>query len=430
MPSRHHAPARRRHPRATLLALASLGAAAACSVDSGVTTTATSAGGNGGQSPQGGNGGQGGNPNGGNGGQGGNGGDNCIDNPNLCQGDTPACAPDGSCVQCTPQQPDACTDNTPVCNPSSLSCTPCAFHAQCPASACNIFSGACIDASPISVGPGETFTDLTAAINSINTGSESEAVILLKQGDYDGPFNTNVTGKIIAILAQNGRPNLSVPTVSTSPTLTVNNNTTVLLQGINLTLNGSSLGIDAKGNLALDDVEVRQNDGGGIDAGSTADIRVRNTFIASNGNADGISLGGGSLELLYSSVHAGSLSTTNVEAINCDDGNNITIRNSILFSEGMAATVNNCTNATISFTASDTTSALPGNDNSIFDLTNPGGYFANLGQGNLRLEGPNKDQFQNLAQWLDGDPPGDIDGNPRPSTDMAPDTPGAHLGSN
>jgi hypothetical protein len=308
---------------------------------------------------------------------------------------------------------------TPVCDPADFTCRPCRFHAECPGAACNLFSGECLTATPTMVGTNAG--DLATAI----AAAPAEAILIVQPGagDYEGPFN--VDGKTIAILAQGGRPVLSVPSASNSPTLTVNNNTTVLLQGLDVTLNGSAVGLQVAGNLALDQVTVRQNTGGGINATSTADIRARNTIIAGNGiDTPAIDLASGAdFDLLYSSVGGvGTVMTTTT--LDCGNSPNVTIRNSILFSQGIGATVVNCASATISHTAAD--EALTGDANTTFTVDM--GLFTALSQGDLRLTAAGQTEFQNDALWRNGDPPDDIDGAARPTADMTQDIPGAHLG--
>ena len=320
----------------------------------------------------------------------------------------------GGCAQ----DPGQCTGSTPVCDPVTNACVGCSHHEQCADSACNVFTGACLAATPVTVGPADSLAD---AISAVPAGGE--AVFLLSPGNYNEDPPPNVSsGKTVAILAAGGRP--IVTGIGGSPTLTVAANTTVLLAGVNLTGNTSSRGANVDGQLALDAVEVRNNTGGGLDASSSAELRLRNTIVAGN-NTDvpAIALGGGSLELVYSSV-GGSFGTS--PGIECGSGHQLTIRNAVVFSLGSEA-LESCGSAAVSFTAIDAAVAPAGEGNVTFDATSPG-LFASLNTGDLRLTSSGQGVFGGVASWRWGDVPADIDGLPRPSTDGAPDAAGASVG--
>lgn len=318
-------------------------------------------------------------------------------------------------MACTPSDDALCTGMTPVCDEADYSCRGCRYHRECPASACNVFTGACLTAPPVVVGTAAG--DLATAIGA----APAEAILVVQPGAQPYTLdNIVVSGKVIAILAQSGRPRLQG--INNGPTLTVNNNTTVLLQGVDITLNGSAVGLQVSGQLALDEVTVRQNSQGGLNATSSSNILARNSIIAGNGNSmAAIALGGGTLELLYSSV-ASELGTGS--AISCASSPTLTVRNSIVFTEGAAMTLDNCNNATITYSSLDESQAGMGNDMFTVDTS----QFEGLSQGNLRLTGTGQTTFSNVARWRSGDPSTDIDGAARPSADMSQDVAGAHLG--
>ncbi|MEM9692928.1 MAG: hypothetical protein AAGA56_10310 [Myxococcota bacterium] len=156
----------------------------------------------------------------------------CLDDPAICDDPAlPACSPSGACVTCTPDDKDLCQNPTPACNPASFACQPCAYHAECPQSACNVFTGTCIEVTPVTVGPdaGDDYATLAEAL--AQTGDEG--VIRVKPGTYAGPFT--VTDKVVAIVAESGRPVLTSPNPNFPRTLRVLDEATVLLEGITLT---------------------------------------------------------------------------------------------------------------------------------------------------------------------------------------------------
>ena len=95
----------------------------------------------------------------------------CLGNGD-CSGGTPVCN-EGAYVACTPAEDALCTGETPYCDPATLSCAPCSYHEHCPDSACNPFTGACLSATPATVGPSGTYTDLTAALATVGAGAEA-----------------------------------------------------------------------------------------------------------------------------------------------------------------------------------------------------------------------------------------------------------------
>ncbi|MEM6849756.1 MAG: right-handed parallel beta-helix repeat-containing protein, partial [Pseudomonadota bacterium] len=268
----------------------------------------------------------------GEGGTGAGGNPTCSTDPDVCDDPAlPACSDDGVCVECTPDDAALCdtTPAKPACNPASLACDVCRYHSDCPASACNIFSGECINATPQDVADA---TALTAAISAPG----SDKVLRLAPGVYLLD-NVTITNGTVALLAQDPMQRPTLQGTNGGETMQTNAGTVVVIEGINFTSNATPVAaITANGQLALDKVEVRQNAGEGITAGSAAELRIRNSIIAANANnTAAIALGGADLQLLFSAV-AGSLGPT-AFGITCTPGNSLTIRNSIVFSEDTTA---------------------------------------------------------------------------------------------
>src|SRR5690606_28367018 len=109
-------------------------------------------------------------------------------------------------------------------------------------------------------------------------------------------------------------------------TMIVNSGATLLIDGINLSGNTNAMALQVAGRVALDRVNIHSNNGGAIIASDdSAELLIRTSIIAANGNTnqDAITLTGGELTILYSSLTGvGSASS---QAITCADGD-VTVR--------------------------------------------------------------------------------------------------------
>ncbi len=99
--------------------------------------------------------------------------------------DLPACDPvSGDCVVCTAQT--VCPDETPACDPA-VGCVACTEHHQCPDSACHLAGpdeGTCFDtADVVDV---TTSEELAAAFDNIGPGEQR--VLRLGDGSFDSPL--------------------------------------------------------------------------------------------------------------------------------------------------------------------------------------------------------------------------------------------------
>ncbi len=312
-----------------------------------------------------------------------------------------------------------CEGETPYCDEATLTCGVCRFHAECPASACNAFTGACLDAVPQTVGPEGTHASLGAALAALGD-DEEEAVFWLASEASTGTYVESlvVEGRVVAVLGWNARPVLRG--AGAQPTVEVASDATLLLDSVSLRGHVEGRALTVAGRLLLERGEVVGNPGGGVEAlGADAELRVRNSIVAANGWAVvGVELGEGSLELLYSTV----ASEPNAPAtVRCAPGGRVVARNSIVFSRGEGTLA--CGDAEVSRSASDESL---GGDNYAFSPSEE--LFADMVAGNLRLTPDGRALFASLGRWRRGDPPTDVDGGARPSVDGSSDAAGAHLG--
>jgi hypothetical protein len=333
----------------------------------------------------------------------------------------PLCV-DSECVQCTADDDSACQGDTPLCDAEARSCVGCTYHHQCPESACHIAEGSCLPTDrvwTVDGSGGGDYQSLADALTQI--GSGQVGTIVINDGIYVGPFT--ISGdRVIAMVRGTGSPRIISAIDITEPTFTITG-ATVYFQGVRMaaTLN-PEVTIDASGaKIWLDESTFRMTDYGGgafsanqegtaVRLRSAAELTMRNTTISdvSSDGSTGIDVGGGSsATVLYSTIGAQSSSPS----ITCSNVGTVTVRNSILAAQ---------TNPAHACGAADliSTAVRPNVNTS---------WFVNYGSGNLHLSATGSTQFADIATWLLGDPPFDLDGDARPDRDGTPDFAGADV---
>jgi hypothetical protein len=332
----------------------------------------------------------------------------------------PLCV-DGECVQCTADDDSACQGDTPLCDAEAKSCVGCTYHYQCPESACHIAEGSCLPTDRVwtvdSSGGGD-YQNLADALTQIASGQVG--TIVINDGIYIGPFA--ISGdRVVAMVRGTGSPRIISAINITEPTFTITG-ATVYFQGFRMaaTLN-PEVTIDASGSkIWLDecifattsygsDFSANQ-EGTAVHLRSAAELTMRNTTISDvrNDGATGIDVGGGSsATVLYSTIGAQSSSPAMV----CSNVGTVTVRNSILAAQ---------TNPAHACGAADLVSTAVRSN-----VTT--GWFVNYASGDLHLSATGSTQFADIATWLEGDPPFDLDGDARPDEDGTPDFAGADV---
>jgi hypothetical protein len=356
--------------------------------------------------------------------------DGAPDPDGACAGldpDYPLCV-DGSCVQCTAAAPDACTGMTPVCDDATNTCVPCDAHDQCGDAACNLFTGACLPADAVvHVGAGQQYTELGAALSG-EAGTELTLIVHGAMPDYNEAVVVG-GGRVVAFLAAQDvatPPRWLLGAGGTSQ-LTVLADATVLLEGLQLTANTSSSdpGVRVNGGRAwVDKSRIVQNTGGGIVAEGGSELVLRNCFVGDGTNGvNSITIDGASANILYTSLGSGFNNFVDVFPLRCIAPVDVSVRNSVLVSFDNAVGEISCPAANVTNTASET--LIPGSGNvSLGDVA--ADWFVDISTGNFHLDNPPA-MLANTARWNTGDPPTDIDGDPRPSVDGTPDYAGADL---
>src|SRR5690606_21934680 len=136
---------------------------------------------------------------------------------------------------------EACTGLTPACDEESNLCVPCTAHDQCGEAACNLYTGECLpgDAVVHVGGMGSDFLTISDAVASFGEGAQGTIVV------HGGPsYNESAAvggGRVLAFLAADGDLPEWIRTGQDTPQLTVNTGATVLLDGIRLSSNLSSM---------------------------------------------------------------------------------------------------------------------------------------------------------------------------------------------
>jgi hypothetical protein len=326
----------------------------------------------------------------------------------------PACS-EGACVECTAGVTTLCTGNTPVCDEATNTCARCTDHAQCGEAACNLFTGACVDGPTVTVGPaGADYTTLGGAVSAVT--ASGGGTIVVAQGIYDEAITIN-EGTVVAFLANDGdRPEWQRTSGVAAPQLRVTSGATVLVDGFDLRLNTAFVQPAVRadnGSLWLDRTIIAQNAGVPLSAESTMNVVVRNGFIAGTVDIAAVSVTSASVRFEYTTVGGG---LGDSRAVVCDPGSNVTVSDSILVTRGGLPEVS-CVTLSATHTVSNTALPMPGEGNVTVGATVTA-WFTGYNTGDFHLTpGAGVPIFMGIAEWNEGDPRVDIDGQPRSGVD-------------
>ena len=353
-------------------------------------------------------------------------------------GGRPVCG-EGTCVECTAEEAGACEGQRPVCGVENT-CDACTEHFECPDSACHLDGpdvGACFDEGDVQMiaNTGQLNTALGAL------GAGDQAVLVLAGGTYGTSVDISLSAEVAILggggvtLAGDGGLN-AVELIGSSITY---------FEGVEIAnISGNGIVCSAT-SVWLDDSEVRNNAQAGLDVSGGCVARLRRTIIASN-DAGGISASGDTTEvLLVNSAVVDNTNTDSIPAISLQNsadifgtystitdnlagigetdsmvcsGSSGEVRNSIVLG-AQTNSISGCTGVTFSFSAVDENGLGASNVNV---GAHEDAWFANPLTGNYHLSAAGETTFMDIAEWQDGDPVGDVDGDPIP-TDM-PSFPG------
>lgn len=327
----------------------------------------------------------------------------------------PACDPDtGVCAACVPSH---CTGSTPFCD-AQQGCQPCTEHAQCPDSACHLLGedqGGCFDEADV-----VEISDLTELENELTTLTVgSDGVFILQPDTYTVSGGLTFEGEIAllgteGVVFTGGATNNFIVAADSylyTSQLTIEN-------GPYRAINGSGAG------LWLDDTDIS---GYSVGVLSDSEVHLRRSRVT-GGNSDGdaavymsagnlvaenSALGPGAFVGLYVDAAEVDLRYVtiagNTDSMDCTSNTSGIVRNSIVSGVGGYSITSQCMYN------------MTWVDNAIDDIdggTNIGGYvaawFVDPAAGDFHLTQTGEADIGNIADWDEGDPPLDIDGDPRP----------------
>lgn len=125
-----------------------------------------------------------------------------------------------------------------------------------------------------------------------------------------------------------------------------------------------------------------------------------------------IAVNGGNLDLLYSTL--GLALNVGTPVLDCSGGTT-SLRNSLIVSQTSSPGAEiDCAGSTVETTE-------------IASTQMPSTWFSDFASGDYSLTAAGQAQFADAATWLEGDPPFDFEGDPRPATDGSADYPGADV---
>lgn len=374
----------------------------------------------------------------------------------------PACDPlGGGCVECTATDASACGALTPICDAGAMSCRACVAHAECSKSACDFDTGACFpedQALWVDAGTGcddaaegtevAPLCTISKALQRVGAGPVSTPrAVLVRAGNYSDPLVVP-DGHIVAIV-RTGSGKVQLLGEGAQSVL-VGTGSTLLLGSVEVRGNTMGDGVGCKsGVLRLDDVLVEGNKVSGV-AGTGCTIRVNasvvtgnadqglmvsgktvtleNAFVTGNGTMEGSLLQGGLVlagkakaEVVYSTFVGNTAYIGGGSSVECTEGT-VQVHSSIVFNAPGSPNFNCGDLEVIDHSALSQEVDDPTDDNIgvppedalgllTADVKAPGVYRPKLG---TVLDG--------VAKLVEGDPPLDFEGDPRP---VEPGFPGA-----
>lgn len=395
----------------------------------------------------------------------------CLTSEDCKDPARPRCdEPSNTCTACTDNS-DCSLASAAICDENTGQCRACNQQSDCPATACDLLLGICF--------PPQTTTvlyvdgnlcdsmqppvctkikpccEIAEAVTIGEATATTNVAINIAAGIYEQPVRVSSSARKFALRAANGA--LLDISDQTQPAFelgildgAIKLDTAVYISGLTLTgaaargfsCNNSNKGLfvdrstvfGLKGQaaytkacpLTLTRTDIYASTAGVVadDAGNAV---LRNVAIAPT--ADGAALdvsANGAMDLLYTTV--GDSSNQPDRILVCGTTANVVIRNSALLaspavpSDPACLSVLQATHTT--FTAGAFNVVAPTNA-TIAAVLVPD-LFVGWVVGNLDLAADGG-ALAGQAEWRDGDPSTDIDGRPRPTSDLTPDVAGAAL---
>lgn len=323
------------------------------------------------------------------------------------------CGNDGACVQCTATNTAGCTGTTPVCDEGANTCIGCSDHAQCSDSACAFETGECLDPTcQYDVdGDGGGLTTIQAAVDMVDDGTDCTIVV------HDaGAYTESVSidgGKRIALFAASGET--AEIHGDSAAGITVSGGAILYARGLVVQLGASDEGLNVNGagtSAYVDECRIVRNPTGGIVL-SSGYIRVRNSMVGGDVNdVAAMDVTGGTADILYTTLGAGFGTAA---ALRCSGSATVNVRNSLLVARTSDPEID-CMADSLEDSASEDEL---GNMNT--------SWFTAFATGDFHLTASAPGAVLSAAEWHEGDPATDIDGDSRPSVDGTADIAGADV---
>ncbi|MEM6996145.1 MAG: hypothetical protein AAF721_36900 [Myxococcota bacterium] len=330
-------------------------------------------------------------------------------------GDAPVCDADaGLCVACVAE---TCDGMTPVCDPA-VGCAACTVHADCPDSACHLMGpeqGGCFDVADV-----EEVSDITELEAALTIGAGSQLVINLTAETFTVGGTFSVNGEV-AILGQpgtvitGGATNLFAfggdgqylyvadVAVDTGPFRAFNCSGAGGLWLDDTVVDGYALGVysGCETHLRRGRYVSTDDTGAAVEMLAGGELFAENVAFGPGGEVP-IRLTDATADLRYVTIAGNALSLI------CMGGASGTIRNSILVSPTGGSITPGCQ---LSFVDNAVDGGFGfGDDVGVYDPA----WFVSPAVGDFHLTPAGQATFGGIADWDDGDPLLDVDGDPRP----------------
>lgn len=332
----------------------------------------------------------------------------------------PLCA-DGECRQCRPGLSGACGGDAPACG-SDFRCRPCSFHSECPESACHIAEGRCFSPGVVvyvdpeasrcpgfgTGTPEVPSCTFESAVATIPAGEEGVIVIQRPGSARGGPWLLD-GNRTVAVIARNSNRVAAGPDFASDDSAAVEvARATLYLDGVVVEApNGTGVAIGSDSRVVLDNTMISAGEAVGVDNGASAVLR--NVFLHTDRRALRVD---GEVVLLYSSVFG-----LPEQSVLCGEAGHLEVRNAtFLAEEDYHDDWLDCGSLAVSFSVMELDVDDLGVGNVVIQHEDHW-YEASASYAEIspRLTSDGNELVQGVAVWRDGDPPLDIDGDPRPT---------------
>lgn len=327
----------------------------------------------------------------------------------------PLCSDSGTtCVACTT---NTCDEASPLCDPG-VGCVACTEHSHCPESACHLGGpeqGSCFDVADV-----VDVSDTKEVSDAIEAADASGQLVLRLSGgtfDYTGVpcfyYEEGVTPQEIALIGNNtimtgGATNLILASpllyvadieFTTGPSRAISSNGDVWLDDTSFDGYGTAI---RGGNIHMRRSQVR-GEPTGVNFGGTIvadNLTVTNSDLGPSG--DPMLNVSGALDLRYVTL------VGNLSGLACEDASG-SVRNSILLNSGNS--ILGCSGVDFINNAHD----QPGRGHGGTPIENfDPNWFVISDKSRFLLSEEGEAIFADIADWDEGDPVTDIEGDTRP----------------